>query len=79
MAKIPERCPHCGAEVSVYKTDTVPAMPGDNWRGLVLHKVRYQSVRCPQCGLTGNRHTFISHIDWHIDINVSTGTGLTLN
>jgi len=76
MAKVAERCPHCGAEVVVYRTETVPAV-GETWRGLALHKVRYQSMRCPQCGQTGNRHVFISHIDWHIEIDVSSDTGLT--
>jgi len=68
MARIADRCPHCGAAAIVYRTDTVPAMPGEEVKGLALHSIRYQSVRCPACGRKANKLTFISRTQWHEEI-----------
>ncbi len=53
--KAVERCPHCGSKVPVTRTYTVRAMPGEAYRDSPLRAIRYQQLRCPECGSMGDR------------------------
>lgn len=76
MGKSAERCPNCGSPVPVSKTDTVPAMPEDNYKGWPLGSVRYQRLVCPVCGCEGNRPVLVGKTEWNMPDNPDNHAGL---
>lgn len=64
MGKSAERCPNCGSPVPATKTDSVPAMPDENYKGWPLHMMRYQRLHCPACGYDGDRLVLVAKTRW---------------
>lgn len=64
MGKSAERCPRCGSHVPVVKTDTVPALPDENYKGNRIGAMRYQRLRCPVCGRRGDRMVLLGKTRW---------------
>lgn len=64
MGKTSERCPRCLRPVPVSRSLTVPAREGEEVRGVLLDKVRYQNLKCPHCGLLGQRPTYVGRTVW---------------
>ena len=64
MGKTSERCPRCLRPVPVSRSLTVPAREGEEVRGVLLDKVRYQNLKCPYCGLLGQRPTYVGRTVW---------------
>jgi len=65
MGKSAERCPNCGSPVPATKTDSVPAMPDENYKGWPLNAVRYQRLHCPVCGYDGDRLVLVGKTRWN--------------
>lgn len=63
MGKTSERCPICRRPVPAEKTDTIPAMPDDTYRGVPLAWTRYQRRTCP-CGIVGETIVFVAVTRW---------------
>lgn len=62
--KAAERCPRCGSRVPVTKTYTVRAMPDEAYRNTPLRAIRYQQLRCPECGSIGDRVVLVGEANW---------------
>ena len=68
MSKISEICPRCGKAAPVAKTNAIPAMRDDNYKGWSLDLLRYQQLRCPACGCEGDRMILVSKVRWREEI-----------
>ena len=56
--------PNCGSPVPAVRTDSMPAMPDDNYKGWPLHMMRYQRLHCPACGYDGDRLVLVAKTRW---------------
>lgn len=64
MGKSAERCPRCGHPVPVCRSLTISARDKEEIKGAPLDKVRYQNLKCPYCGLIGQRPTYVGYTVW---------------
>lgn len=46
------------------KTYTVRAMPDEAYRNTPLRAIRYQQLRCPECGSIGDRVVLVGQAQW---------------
>lgn len=64
MGKTAEHCPNCGAPAPVVKTDSIPAMRDDQYKGWPLGVLRYQRLYCRKCGHEGDRLVLVGRVKW---------------